>query len=315
MQAFLKGNEISREMGNWREVQGMTSSGQLIPLAAIISRVEVAGRVTMTAIMRDMTEIRKSEDDLRRLLADRELAVERAEEASRAKSSFLAVMSHELRTPLNAIIGFSELMEREIKGPIGNPAYRDYVADIRQSGQLLLNHVNGILDLSRIESGKYEMNLSPMTLKDAWMPIAGTLMANALAKSVALKLVEPADDVIFKADVKAVCQIIINLVSNGIKFTPAGGLVEVGATRSAAGSAIFVRDNGRGIPEDKLADVVKPFFQVSDALVRDTGGVGLGLAICKSLTEAMSGRIAIDSAIGQGTTVSVFLPGWQDRLH
>ena len=315
MQAFLKGNEISREMGNWREVQGMTSSGQLIPLAAIISRVEVAGRVTMTAIMRDMTEIRKSEDELRRLLADRELAVERAEEASRAKSSFLAVMSHELRTPLNAIIGFSELMEREIKGPIGNPAYRDYVADIRQSGQLLLNHVNGILDLSRIESGKYEMTLSPMTLKDAWMPIAGTLMANALAKSVALKLVEPADDVIFKADVKAVCQIIINLVSNGIKFTPAGGLVEVGATRSAAGSAIFVRDNGRGIPEDKLADVVKPFFQVSDALVRDTGGVGLGLAICKSLTEAMSGRIAIDSAIGQGTTVSVFLPGWHDRLH
>ncbi|WP_374384358.1 PAS domain S-box protein [Dongia sp.] len=314
MKAFLKSDEVSREMGDWREVQGLHANGSVIPLAAIISRVEVAGRVTLTAIMRDMTQIQKSEMELRRLLADRELAVERAEEASRAKSSFLAVMSHELRTPLNAIIGFSELMEREIGGPIDNPSYREYIADIHQSGQLLLDHVNGILDLSRIESGKHDLKLSPVTLQDVWAPISGTLLANANTKGVELKLIEPADQIVLKADVKAVCQIIINLVSNGIKFTPAGGLVEVGIA-DVEGPTIFVRDTGRGIPEDKLADVVKPFYQVSDAMVRDTGGVGLGLAICKSLVEAMSGRIAINSEIGRGTTVSVFLPRWQDVHH
>jgi PAS domain S-box-containing protein len=311
MRAFMKSGPTSREMGDWREIRGLTADGRTIPLSAIISRVEVAGKITMTAIIRDMTEAQQAEDELRRLLADRELAVERAEEANRAKSSFLAVMSHELRTPLNAIIGFSELMTRELIGPIGNDTYREYVGDILQSGQLLLDHVNGILDLSRIESGKHDLHIDRLTLADAWMPIASTLGAMALTKGVEIRLLEPADAPAFAADQKSLSQILVNLVSNSIKFTPGGGRVEIGSTESDRGAALFVRDTGRGIPADRLTDVLKPFVQVSDALVRDTGGVGLGLAICKSLAEAMSGRIEITSQIGQGTTVTVFLPRWQ----
>jgi PAS domain S-box-containing protein len=311
MRAFMKEGTTSREMGDWREIHGLTADGRTVPLSAIISRVEVAGKITMTAIIRDMTEAQKAEDELRRLLADRELAVERAEEANRAKSSFLAVMSHELRTPLNAIIGFSELMTRELIGPIGNDTYREYVGDILQSGQLLLDHVNGILDLSRIESGKHDLYIDRLTLADAWMPIASTLGATAAAKGVEIRLLEPVDAPAFAADQKSLSQILVNLVSNSIKFTPTGGHVEIGSTVNDRGVAVFVRDTGRGIPADRLTDVLKPFVQVSDALVRDTGGVGLGLAICKSLAEAMSGRIEITSQIGQGTTVTVFLPRWQ----
>ena len=311
MRAFMKNGAASREMGDWREIQGLTADGRTIPLSAIISRVEVAGKITMTAIIRDMTEAQKAEDELRRLLADRELAVERAEEANRAKSSFLAIMSHELRTPLNAIIGFSELMTRELMGPIGNKTYREYISDIHQSGQLLLDHVNGILDLSRIESGKHDLYIDRLTLADAWMPIASTLMATATTKGVELCLLEPLDSPFFAADQKSLSQILVNLVSNSVKFTPTGGRVEIGSMVGDAGAAVFVRDTGRGIPADRLTDVLKPFVQVSDALVRDTGGVGLGLAICKSLAEAMSGRIEIASEIGRGTTVNVFLPLWQ----
>ncbi|WP_374654561.1 PAS domain S-box protein [Dongia sp.] len=311
MRHFLKGQETSREMGGWREVTGLTADGRVIPLAIIVSRVEVAGRVTMTAIMRDMSEAQKAEADLRRLLAEREIAVERAEEASRAKSSFLAVMSHELRTPLNAIIGFSELMGREMMGPL-DPVYRGYVADILQSGRLLRDHVNNILDLSHIESGRHDLKLGRVTLSDTWAGIVSPLMAQADAKGVTLRLLEPADRIAFNADRKALSQILLNLVSNGIKFTPSGGSVEIGCA-DIDGPAIFVRDTGRGIPTDKLADVLKPFVQVSDALVRDTGGVGLGLAICKSLIEAMGGRIDIASEFGKGTTVTTVLPPWHDK--
>jgi signal transduction histidine kinase len=202
-------------------------------------------------------------------------------------------------------------MTRELIGPIGNDTYREYVGDILQSGQLLLDHVNGILDLSRIESGKHDLYIDRLTLADAWMPIASTLGATAAAKGVEIRLLEPVDAPAFAADQKSLSQILVNLVSNSIKFTPTGGHVEIGSTVNDRGVAVFVRDTGRGIPADRLTDVLKPFVQVSDALVRDTGGVGLGLAICKSLAEAMSGRIEITSQIGQGTTVTVFLPRWQ----
>jgi signal transduction histidine kinase len=290
-------------------------------LATIISKVTVAGRATMTAIMRDMTEAQKADEELRRLLKDRELAVARAEAANLAKSSFLAVMSHELRTPLNAILGFSELMVREIMGPIGNEAYRQYAADIHASGDLLLKIVNSLLDISRIESGKYDFNIGSMSFDEAWAPIARTLAANAGARGIQLRTQNPMPDIRVTADLNAVSQILINLVSNAIKFTPSGGLIEIGVeseeAKRAGGSAngihppaaaIFVRDTGRGIPFDKLTEVLKPFVQVSDSHTRDTGGVGLGLAICNSLATAMSGRIEIESELGKGTTVRVFLP-------
>lgn len=307
---FLHGENRNLSMGDWRTVTGLAADGRLIPMAAILSRVSVAGKSTLTAIIRDMTETMRAEEEQQRLLEERERALARAEAASLAKSSFLAVMSHELRTPLNAIIGFSELMGREIMGPIGNDAYKQYVADIYQSGKLLLMHVNGILDLSRIESGKHDLNSDPIGLGDVWGPIASTLLANASTKAVTVDVVSDAGQAVVVADAHAVSQILLNLVSNAIKFTPDGGKIEIGVepNNGKGQAALFVRDNGRGIPADRLTDVLQPFVQISDSYARDTGGVGLGLAICKSLAEAMSGEIAIESELGSGTTVRVFLP-------
>ncbi|MET1028208.1 MAG: PAS domain S-box protein, partial [Dongiaceae bacterium] len=264
---FLKGNAPSWNTGDWRSVAGLAADGTVVPLSTIISKVTIAGKSIMTAIMRDMTQVQKTEEELRQLLKDRELAVARAEAANLAKSSFLAVMSHELRTPLNAIIGFSELMSREIMGPIGNDAYRQYITDIHDSGALLLNIVNSILDLSRIESGKHDLSIVGVGLKDVWTPIAGTLAANAATKGVELLGPRQIPDCKFAADPHAVSQILLNLVSNAIKFTTVGGTVEVGLEddRDRREVAIFVRDNGRGIPADKLTDVLKPFVQVSNS--------------------------------------------------
>jgi signal transduction histidine kinase len=257
-----------------------------------------------------MTEVQETEDQLRRLLTDREIAVRHAEEANRAKSSFLAIMSHELRTPLNAIIGFSELMGRELMGPIGNEAYRRYIADIYQSGNLLLGIVNSILDLSRIDSGKQDLKIIDLDLDDVWVPVSSTLLQSASRKGIRLFVSNRLPYRRFAADRNAITQILINLVSNAVKFTQNGGVVEVGLEYDGLADevAVFVRDNGRGIPANKLADVLSPFVQVSDTYARDSGGVGLGLAICNSLAKAMSGRISLESEIDKGTTVRVILP-------
>jgi signal transduction histidine kinase len=218
-------------------------------------------------------------------------------------------MSHELRTPLNAIIGFSELMNREIHGPIGNDAYREYVSDIHRSGSLLLAIVNSILDLSRIDSGKHDLRIASLCLKEVWQSVASILSTTVAKKGIALTLPDPMPACRFSADANALSQILLNLVSNAVKFTQVGGRIDIGLEDIDDGQiALSVRDNGRGIPPDRLADVMKPFVQVSEPYARDTGGVGLGLAICKSLADAMSSHISLDSQLGQGTTARVILP-------
>ena len=302
---------VANQDRDWRLVAGSAAGGRVVPLTTTVSTVTVAGRTTMTAIMRDMTEAQKAEETMRALLEERERDVIRGEAANRAKANFLAVMSHELRTPLNAIIGFSDVISREIMGPIGNDAYRRYADDIHHSGNLLLTIVNNILDLSRIDARKDELDIVELALDEAWKPIASTLLANAAAKDIALNALAPKCDRKFAADRNAISHILLNLVSNAIKFTGAGGSIEVGQEEGDGGSgefAIYVRDTGRGIPPDKLTEVMKPFVQVSDCYVRDAGGIGLGLAICKSLAEAMGGRIVIESQLGKGTIVRVFLP-------
>jgi PAS domain S-box-containing protein len=303
------GDPTDGAMPEWHIVSGFTGDGHAIPLTMIVSEAVVAGKTTMTAIVRDMTEAYKAEEAMRLLLEEREVAVARGETANRAKASFLAVMSHELRTPLNAIIGFSDAISHEVMGPIGNEAYRGYIDDIHHSGDLLLAIVNNILDLSRIESRKDDLTIAEMGLEDAWKLIASTMQANAATKGIKLRLLPPKPSRRFAADRNAVSHILLNLVSNAIKFTASGGLIEIGLEeRGADRLAVYVRDNGRGIPADKLPHITKPFVQVSDSYVRDAGGVGLGLAICKSLAEAMFGCLVIESELGKGTTVRVVLP-------
>jgi PAS domain S-box-containing protein len=271
---------------------------------ANVALTDDQGNLTLLiAIGFDITELELHE----KALID---AKNQAETANRAKSSFLATMSHELRTPLNAIIGFSDIMARQSFGPIENKKYAEYVNDICNSGKQLLSIINDILDLSRVEAGKQDLKIETIALADAWTPVASGLSAAAERKGIALIASPPPDDIRFRADHRAVMQILTNLVSNAIKFTSAGGEIRLGCRQSDTGmeAVLTVSDTGRGIPPNRLKDVMKPFVQVANSYNRDEGGVGLGLAICNGLAASMQGRIDIESEPGRGTTVSVFLP-------
>jgi two-component system cell cycle sensor histidine kinase PleC len=233
----------------------------------------------------------------------------RAEEANLAKSRFLATMSHELRTPLNAILGFSEIMRAEILGPHANPTYKDYAGDIHQSGQHLLNLINEILDISRIEAGRYELRESPLDLARVVEDCQRLLRLRAENKG--LKLIEACEPDLPQlwADEQALRQICLNLLSNAIKFTPRGGTVTVKIGRTPSGGQYLnVKDTGPGIPESEIPRVLKSFGQGSIAQESAEGGTGLGLPITKGLTELHDGTFELKSRLRHGTEVIVAFP-------
>jgi two-component system, cell cycle sensor histidine kinase PleC len=233
----------------------------------------------------------------------------RAEEANLAKSRFLATMSHELRTPLNAILGFSEVMKSELFGPHSVDQYKDYSVDIHSSGQHLLNIINEILDLSRIEAGRYELNEEAVDLAAIADDCRHMLDMRAKAKQIALVAqIEPYLPRIW-ADERALRQIIINLLANAIKFTPSSGevVVKVGWTASA-GQYVSIKDNGPGIPEDEIPTVMETFGRGSTAIKTAEQGTGLGLPIVKALVELHGGQFHLRSKLREGTEVLVILP-------
>ena len=233
----------------------------------------------------------------------------RSEEANQAKSRFLATMSHELRTPLNAILGFSEIMRAEILGPHENPTYKEYANDIHQSGQHLLNLINEILDISRIEAGRYELNEGPVTLANVVDDCQRLMRLRAENKGLDLsEKVEP-DLPRLWADERALRQICLNLLSNAIKFTPPGGRVTLTIGQSPGGGQyLSVRDTGPGIPEHEIPRVMKSFGQGSLAHQTAEGGTGLGLPITKGLTELHGGTFELKSKPRYGTEVIVTFP-------
>jgi two-component system, cell cycle sensor histidine kinase PleC len=233
----------------------------------------------------------------------------RAEEANLAKSRFLATMSHELRTPLNAILGFSEVMKSELFGPHAVDQYRDYSVDIHSSGQHLLNIINEILDLSRIEAGRYELNEEAVDLASVADECRHMLDIRAKAKTIALKTqMEPQLPRIW-ADERAVRQAILNLVANAIKFTQPGGevVIKVGWTQNA-GQYVAIKDNGPGIPEDEIPTVLETFGRGSTAIKTAEQGTGLGLPIVKALIELHGGQFHIRSKLREGTEVIMIMP-------
>ncbi len=231
----------------------------------------------------------------------------RAEEANQAKSKFLANMSHELRTPLNAIIGFSEIMESAMFGPLGTAKYTEYSRDIRDSGQYLLDVINDILDMSKIEAGGVHLAPETVELDRILTDSLRVVWGRANEKRLTLKSqIDPG--IKLKADRRALKQIALNLLSNAVKFTPDGGEVDVRGRSRGGKVTIAIEDNGIGIPKDALHKLGRPFEQVESQLTKRHQGSGLGLAIAKSLAELHGGTMRIRSVLGAGTAVVVRLP-------
>jgi signal transduction histidine kinase len=235
------------------------------------------------------------------------LAQETAERANRAKSVFLANMSHELRTPLNAVIGFSEMIEREMLGPVGVPAYRGFATDIREAGKHLLTIINDVLDIARAENETIPLSLADIDA-GAVIEQAERLVAGQAASAGITLTADTGRGTRLRSDETRLRQILVNLMSNAIKFTPAGGVVNVSARRDSAAIRIAVSDTGIGIAEADLPIALTPFGQVDSTLARKYDGAGIGLPLAKRFAEALGGSLDIASVVGEGTTVTVSLP-------
>lgn len=279
----------------------------------------------ITDVKRRARAQRKRERDLKTLVGDletsrRELSEtmrnyefekRRAEDASRSKSEFLANMSHELRTPLNAIKGFSEVMQSELYGPLGDPKYKEYVSDILASGQHLLELIDDILDMSKIEAGRLSLDPKRVELEKTFDECVRLVAKRAADAGVVFKASVAHAPAIF-ADARAAKQVILNLLSNAIKFTPAGGEVTLTAEADLDCVTVIVADNGVGIAKDALARLGEPFELVEDHFAKSRKGSGLGLALSKSLMELQGGVLALASAPGQGTVACASFPRRKD---
>jgi signal transduction histidine kinase len=240
-------------------------------------------------------------------------AKEDAEAANRGKSGFLATMSHELRTPLNAIIGFSEMMLREVLGELGNEQYRAYVANIHESGTHLLQIINDILDLSKAESGKLELNEDVFDMRDI-MRSVGQLTGNRFRTGGLIETVELAPDLpLLRADERKTKQVLLNLLTNAVKFTPIGGSVTTTIRLDPErGMLITVSDTGIGIAAADMDRVLEAFEQVDSSLSRQHEGTGLGLPLVKAIMELHGGAFELQSALGAGTEATAVFP--KERL-
>ncbi len=257
--------------------------------------------VALFGIMQDVTEHTINEQNLTE-------AKEAAERAYAAKSQFLANMSHELRTPLNAIIGFSEMMQRQLLGPIGSERYLDYIGGIRESGEHLLDLISDILDMSKIEAGKYELDLEELNIAKIVRLAVHMMEGRATEGKITISIDMPSEDVQVVADRRALMQVFLNLLSNAVKFTEPGGAVRVECIERDDYISIRVHDTGIGIPANQLKNITRPFEQAASHYTRKHEGTGLGLAITKELVELHAGSLHIDSTVGVGTTVTIRLP-------
>lgn len=308
--------ELELNDGRWLQMnERFTSEGGSVVTAADITAIKLqeAERNRAANHLRQMVDkLEISQEQLSLLARKYEVAMTRAEAANQAKSEFLANMSHELRTPLNAINGFSEIMAAEMFGPLGDARYKGYAGDILKSGQHLLSLINDILDMAKIEAGKMTLHYEPVSLKeicdDAVRLMRGKVQEAGL--SIALRADDLPD---IEADYRGVKQVLLNLISNAVKFTPEGGSITLALSPFVGeGGEDRVRvactDTGIGIAPEDLVRLARPFEQVEGQHSKTTQGTGLGLALTKSLIEMHGGRLAMESEPGQGTTVSFDLP-------
>lgn len=303
--------DIQLKDGRWiRYQETPTADGGFVSIGTDLTGLrtrEYKLQKNESALQKTIDVLRKSQFRIVELAENYEQEKIRAEEANQSKSEFLANMSHELRTPLNAINGFSDIMKKEMFGPLGDPRYKEYVNDILFSGQHLLSLINDILDMSKIEAGKMSLNAEYMRINDMITQVIRIVRGRA--EDNRLKLIY--DDVELpeiEADPRAVKQVLLNLMTNAIKFTPEGGAVTCAVEAKSAGLIIRISDTGIGIAQEDIDRLAKPFEQIDSQHSRQHEGTGLGLALSKSLVELHGGNFKIESVLGQGTTVIFTLP-------
>lgn len=304
--------------GRWLQVNELrTRDGGTVSVGSDITQIKlhqeklVDSERRLMATIHDLSLARRAEEERARELVELNRKymkeTERAEAANRAKSEFLANMSHELRTPLNAIIGFSELMEQGLFGPLGSPRYEEYANDINGSGKYLLGVINDILDMSKIEAGQFSMDREEIDLCPLIRETVRVISLQAAEKSITVET-RIADTMTLFADRRAIKQIAINLLSNAVKFTGQGGHISVRARNTSGALVLTIEDNGCGIPKEALSKLGRPFEQVQNQFSKNHAGSGLGLAISRSLAELQGGALKIRSTEGVGTIVSVRIP-------
>jgi two-component system, sensor histidine kinase len=258
------------------------------------------------------TSLNNMTESLQNQIESKRQALEKAEASSRAKSDFLSNMSHELRTPLNAILGFSDLISREIAGPVGHTVYKDYARDIHNSGEHLLALINEILDISRVGSGQIDLEESLVEFIPCIEESMRMVNSFAMAKNVTINFT-PSLTPIVKADARRLKQIILNLLSNAIKFSHENTSIEVRLDKAASGDIVFsVQDFGIGMDEKQIEIALTPFAQVQSSMSRQYEGTGLGLPLAKNLVEIHNGTLEVESVPDKGTTIRVTLP--KERL-
>lgn len=298
--AGLSGHGVASVLNDGREVIGREAGGGFIPLFMTMGRLSSSNGYC--AVIRDITQWKRSEEELR--------AAKRAAETANAhKTEFLARVSHEIRTPLNAIIGFSDMMASEHFGPIGNARYVEYAGDIGRSGRHVLDIVNDLLDISKIEAGEMELDFAEVDINEAVSEAVALVQPQANMQRVIIRTSLPGTVPAVVADQRSIKQIALNILSNAIRFTPSGGQIVVSTAYEPNGSVILrIRDTGIGMTRSELDQAMKPFRQVTTGARKRGDGTGLGLPLTKAMTEANRATFSIHSAPNEGTLVEVAFP-------
>lgn len=252
-------------------------------------------------------ELALTNEELRAVISEARKAWEAADLANRSKAEFLTVMSHELRTPLNSIGGYVDLLEMELRGPL-TEAQKSDLARIKRSQEHLLGIITDILNFTRLEATEVKFDVIDVPLRAVITDLDAVVISLARAKSVSYQCDSPAGTIYARTDPDKLRQIMINLISNAVKFTPAGGRVRVSCTLKKTSVSIHVEDNGPGIPRDKQEAVFEPFVQLDRGLTRTTDGTGLGLAISRGLARGMGGDVQLRSDVGVGSVFTVTVP-------
>jgi PAS domain S-box-containing protein len=298
--AGLAGHGVASVLNDGREVIGREASGGFIPLFMTMGRLSSSSGYC--AVIRDITQWKRTEEELRN-------AKRAAETANAHKSDFLARVSHEIRTPLNAIIGFSDMMATERFGPIGHPRYIEYANDIGRSGRHVLDIVNDLLDISKIEAGEMELEFTAVGLNETIAEAVSLIQPQANGQRVIIRTSLSANVPQIVADLRSIKQIALNILSNAIRFTPAGGQIVVSTAYEPNGSVVLrIRDTGVGMTRSELEQAMKPFRQVTTGARKRGDGTGLGLPLTKAMVDANRANFSISSTPNEGTLVEVSFP-------